>query len=84
MAASAAVALVAVGVCTAAFFVIRYELYHQLNLNLTQSATLAIQQNRGAGPGVLAGECRFLSAPACAQIVPADPAKDPASPISCR
>ncbi|MGW1867515.1 sensor histidine kinase [Streptomyces mauvecolor] len=80
MAASAAVALVAVGVCTAAFFVIRYELYHQLNLNLTQSATLVTQQNRGATPGVLAGECQFLSAPACAQIVPADPAKDPSQP----
>ncbi|CAM5569196.1 two-component sensor histidine kinase [Streptomyces xanthochromogenes] len=80
LAASAAVALVAVGVCTAAFFVIRYELYHQLDLNLTQSATLAIQQNRGAAPGVLAGECRFLSAPACAQVVPADPAKDPSKP----
>ncbi|WP_328309486.1 HAMP domain-containing histidine kinase [Streptomyces sp. NBC_00442] len=80
MAASAAVALVAVGVCTAAFFVIRYELFHQLDLNLTQSVTLAIQQNRGAGPGVLAGECRYLSAPACAQVVPADPAKDPSKP----
>ncbi|MFD7338998.1 sensor histidine kinase [Streptomyces violascens] len=80
VAASAAVALVAVGVCTAAFFVLRFELYHQLDLNLTQSATLAIQQNRGAAPGVLAGECRFLSAPACAQVVPADPAKDPSRP----
>ncbi|WP_438291629.1 sensor histidine kinase [Streptomyces sp. HUAS TT7] len=77
VAASAAVALVAVGVCTAAFFVIRYELYHQLDLNLTQSATLVIQQHRGEAPGVLAGECRFQSAPACAQVVPADPAKDP-------
>ncbi|GGT33689.1 sensor histidine kinase [Streptomyces purpureus] len=80
VAASTAVALVAVGVCAAAFAVIRYELYHQLQLNLTQSATLATQQNRGAAPGVLAGECRFLSAPACAQIVPADPAADPAEP----
>ncbi|MFG2718295.1 sensor histidine kinase [Streptomyces sp. NPDC048416] len=76
VAASGAVAVVVLGVSTAAFFVIHYELYHQLDLNLTQSATLAIQQNRGARPSVLAGECRFLSAPACAQIVPADPAKD--------
>ncbi|MFE9403671.1 sensor histidine kinase [Streptomyces sp. NPDC006530] len=80
VAASAAVALVAVGVCAAAFFVIRFELYQQLDLNLTQSATLTIQQNRGAAPGVLAGECRYLSAPACAQVVPADPVKDPARP----
>ncbi|NUL06160.1 two-component sensor histidine kinase, partial [Streptomyces lunaelactis] len=80
LAASAAVALVAVGICTAAFFVIRYELNHQLDLNLTQSATLVTQQNRDEGPGMVAGECRFLSAPACAQIVPAAPAQDPAEP----
>ncbi|NUK41243.1 HAMP domain-containing histidine kinase, partial [Streptomyces lunaelactis] len=80
LAASAAVALVAVGICTAAFFVIRYELNHQLDLNLTQSATLVTQQNRDQGPGMVAGECRFLSAPACAQIVPEAPAQDPAEP----
>ncbi|MFG2630552.1 sensor histidine kinase [Streptomyces sp. NPDC048473] len=77
LAASAAVALVAIGVCAAAFFILRYALYHQLDLNLTQSATRVTQQNREEAPGVLAGECRFLSAPACAQIVPADPADDP-------
>ncbi|MFQ6852028.1 HAMP domain-containing sensor histidine kinase [Streptomyces sp. 35M1] len=77
VAASAAVALVAVGVCAAAFFVIRYELLHQLDLSLTQSATRVIQENRGEGPQTVAGECRYLSAPACAQIVPADPAADP-------
>nr|WP_202462473.1 HAMP domain-containing sensor histidine kinase [Streptomyces sp. SID8374] len=77
LAASAAVALVAVGVCAAAFFVIRYELLHQLDLSLTQSATRVIQENRGEGPQTIAGECRFLSAPACAQVVPADPAADP-------
>ncbi|MCS0634184.1 HAMP domain-containing histidine kinase [Streptomyces sp. LP05-1] len=80
VAASAAVALVAVGVCAAAFLVIRYALYHQLDLNLTQSATLTTQQNRTEPPGVLAGECRFLSAPACAQIVPAGRADDPGTP----
>ncbi|RLV69643.1 Periplasmic sensor signal transduction histidinekinase [Streptomyces sp. CBMAI 2042] len=70
-------ALVAVGVCAAAFFVIRYELLHQLDLSLTQSATRVVQENRGEGPQIIAGECRFLSAPACAQVVPADPAADP-------
>ncbi|OKK06591.1 histidine kinase [Streptomyces sp. CB03234] len=80
VAASAAVALVAVGVCTAAFFVIRYAMYHQLDLNLTQSATRVTQQNRGEPPGVLAGECRFLSAPACAQIVPSQARADPSEP----
>ncbi|MFJ4874527.1 sensor histidine kinase [Streptomyces sp. NPDC088745] len=78
VAASAAVALVAVGVCTAAYFVIRYEMYHQLDLNLTQSATRIIQADRHPDTAVLAGECRYLSAPACAQVVPADPAKDAA------
>ncbi|MFC5029746.1 sensor histidine kinase [Streptomyces sp. DSM 41987] len=80
VAASAAVALVAVGVCAAAFFVIRYELVHQLDLHLTQSATLVKQQHRGESPQVVAGECVFLSAPACSQIVPADPAADPREP----
>ncbi|MEV8311727.1 HAMP domain-containing sensor histidine kinase [Streptomyces flavidovirens] len=78
--ASAAVAVVALGMCTAAFFVIRYELNHQLDLQLTQAATLAKQRDRGQGPGVLAAECRFLAAPACTQIVPASAALDPARP----
>ncbi|MFJ6695428.1 ATP-binding protein [Streptomyces sp. NPDC091272] len=80
LAASAAVALVAIGVCTAAFFVIRYEMYHQLDLNLTQSATILIQSDRHRPVGNIAGECRYLSAPACSQVVPADPADDPAAP----
>ncbi|MFI0982311.1 sensor histidine kinase [Streptomyces sp. NPDC021093] len=75
--ASAAVALVAIGVCTAAYFVIRYEMYHQLDLNLTQSGTRIVQADRHPQTGVLAGECRYLSAPACAQVVASDPAKDP-------
>ncbi|QEV20320.1 sensor histidine kinase [Streptomyces alboniger] len=78
--AAAAVALVALGVCAAAFFVIRYKLYQQLDQNLAQSATLIAQQHRDEGPGVVTGECRFLGAPACSQIVPADSAKDPAKP----
>ncbi|MFJ3170319.1 sensor histidine kinase [Streptomyces roseus] len=80
LAATAAVALVAVGVCAAAFLVVRSALYEQLNLSLTQSARLAAQRNPDSGPGTLAGECRFLAAPACAEVVPADPAKDPAAP----
>ncbi|MCX4630369.1 HAMP domain-containing sensor histidine kinase [Streptomyces sp. NBC_01443] len=80
LAVTAAVALVAVGVCTAAFFVVRSALYEQLNLSLTQSARLAAQRNPDSGPGTLAGECRFLAAPACAEVVPADPADDPAAP----
>nr|WP_202539303.1 HAMP domain-containing sensor histidine kinase [Streptomyces sp. SID8379] len=75
--ACATVALITVGVCTAAYAVIRYELGHQLDLQLTQAATLATQQNRGEPPGVLSGECRYLAAPACAQLVPADAADDP-------
>ncbi|WP_307840595.1 HAMP domain-containing sensor histidine kinase [Streptomyces sp. G44] len=81
MAAAAAVALVALGVCAAAFFVIRFKLYQQLDQNLAQSATLIARQHRDAeGPGVVTGECRFLGAPACSQVVPEDPADDPAQP----
>ncbi|WP_409059745.1 sensor histidine kinase [Streptomyces sp. SYP-A7185] len=81
LAAAAAVALVAVGVCVAAFLVIRFKLYQQLDQNLAQSAGLISQQRHYDGdPGVVTGECRFLGAPACSQIVPADPAADPAKP----
>ncbi|MDJ0385118.1 HAMP domain-containing sensor histidine kinase [Streptomyces sp. G-G2] len=78
LAVTAAVAFVALGVCVAAFVVVRSALYHQLDLTLTQSARLAAQRDAGAGPGVLAGECRYLAAPACAQVVPEDPGRDPA------
>ncbi|UUU42448.1 sensor histidine kinase [Streptomyces sp. NBC_00162] len=80
LAVTAAVALVALGVCAAAFLVVRSALYRQLDLSLVQSARLAAQRNPGAGPGPLAGECRFLAAPACAEVVAADPAKDPGTP----
>ncbi|MFE2289295.1 sensor histidine kinase [Streptomyces sp. NPDC059443] len=80
LAVTAAVALVAVGVCAAAFFVVRGALYEQLDLSLTQSARLAAQRNPDSGPGTLSGECRFLAAPACSEVVPADPASDPAAP----
>ncbi|WP_405777062.1 sensor histidine kinase [Streptomyces sp. NBC_00859] len=76
--ASAAVALVALGVCAAAFFVQRYEIYHQLDLNLVQSASLAAGGREQ--PGVVEGQCQFLASPACSQIVPASPAADPAQP----
>ncbi|GAA1963485.1 sensor histidine kinase [Kitasatospora viridis] len=76
LACTAAVALVAVGISAAAFNVVRYELDHQLDLHLTQQATLVQQQHRDEGPQVVYGECDFLAAPACAQIVPADPAHD--------
>lgn len=78
--ASLAVAAVAVGLCAAAFLVIRHQLLHQLDLHLTQSARLAAQQYRHEPPGVVQGQCRFLAAPACAQLVPARPADDPEQP----
>ncbi|MFG2606491.1 sensor histidine kinase [Streptomyces sp. NPDC048514] len=80
LAASAAVAVVVIGVCAAAFLVIRHQLLHQLDLQLTQSARLAAQQYRDEPPGVVQGECRFLAAPACTQLVPARPGDDPAKP----
>ncbi|MFD0383152.1 sensor histidine kinase [Streptomyces stramineus] len=70
---SAAVAVVAIGVLAAAYVVIRYELVRQLDLQLKQQAKIMNQQSRGQ-TGVLYGECNWLAAPACAQIVRADPA----------
>ncbi|MFB7512661.1 ATP-binding protein [Streptomyces sp. NPDC056144] len=80
LAATAAVAVVAVGMSVAAFLIVRAQLNDQLQLNLTQYARLVAQRNQGAGPGVIAGECRFLAAPGCAQVVPEDRADDPADP----
>ncbi|MFI9205804.1 ATP-binding protein [Streptomyces sp. NPDC053048] len=72
---SAAVALVALGVLAAAYVVIRYELVRQLDLQLKQQAGLIAQQSRGgADSGVLYDQCAWRAAPACAQIVRADPA----------
>ncbi|GAB2729589.1 sensor histidine kinase [Kitasatospora kifunensis] len=79
LACTAAVTLVALGVCAAAFSIVRYELLHQLDLSLTQQATLVQQQYRNQPPQAVSGECGYLSAPACTQIVPADPAKDPSA-----
>ncbi|MFJ9179995.1 sensor histidine kinase [Streptomyces sp. NPDC102360] len=78
--ASAAVAAVAIGLCAGSFVVIRHQLLHQLDLHLTQSARLATQQFGHEPSGVVQGECRYLAAPACAQLVPARPADDPAKP----
>ncbi|MEV0263052.1 HAMP domain-containing sensor histidine kinase [Streptomyces sp. NPDC050617] len=72
---SAAVALVALGVLAAAYVVIRYELVRQLDLQLTQQSTLIKQEDWSGKTGALQSDCRWLSAPACAQIVPADPGK---------
>lgn len=80
LAASCAVAAVAVGVCAAAFLVIRHQLLHQLDLHLAQSARLSEQQYQREPSGVVQGQCRYLAAPACAQLVPARAADDPAGP----
>ncbi|MDH6109486.1 two-component system sensor histidine kinase MprB [Kitasatospora sp. MAP12-15] len=80
LAGSAAVALVALGVCAAAFTIVRYELRHQLDLHLVQQVSLLQQQDRNRVPGVSYGECGYLAAPACTQIVPAAASADPAAP----
>ncbi|MDF3301393.1 HAMP domain-containing sensor histidine kinase [Streptomyces tropicalis] len=80
MAASSAVAVVVVGLSGAAFLVIRHQLLDQLDLHLTQSARLAARQYRDEPPGVVQGECRYLAAPACAQLVPARAGDDPGRP----
>ncbi len=43
-------ALVAVGVCAAAFVIIRYQMTRQLDLNLTQTATQLTQRATQLGP----------------------------------
>ncbi|MER6546101.1 HAMP domain-containing sensor histidine kinase [Streptomyces sp. NPDC001250] len=78
--ASAAVAGVALAVCAGAYAVTVYTLHRQFDLQLTQAATLAVQQHQQDGPGVQAGECRYLAAPACAQLVPEAAADDPRQP----
>ncbi|MDH6710879.1 two-component system sensor histidine kinase MprB [Kitasatospora sp. MAA19] len=80
LACTAAVAVVALGISAAAFSIVRYELNHQLDQHLTQQATLVQQQHRAEGPQVVYGECNYLAAPACAQIVSADPGKAPNEP----
>ncbi|MER6028809.1 HAMP domain-containing sensor histidine kinase [Streptomyces sp. NPDC001851] len=78
--ASAAVAGVALAVCAGAYAVTVYTLHRQFDLRLTQAATLAVQQHQQEGPGVQAGECRYLAAPACAQLVPVSAVHDPGRP----
>ncbi|MGW2342389.1 sensor histidine kinase [Streptomyces sp. NPDC001661] len=80
LAASAAVAAVAIGLCAGSFVVIRHQLLHQLDLHLTQSARLATQQFGHEPSGVVQGQCRYLAAPACAQLVPARASDDPSDP----
>ncbi|MFF3210530.1 sensor histidine kinase [Streptomyces sp. NPDC002886] len=77
LAVTAAVAFVALGMCTAAFLEGRAALYQQLDLSLTQAARLAAKQYGDSPPGTAAWDCRYLAAPACVQIVPVDPRKDP-------
>ncbi|WEB40358.1 MULTISPECIES: HAMP domain-containing sensor histidine kinase [Streptomyces] len=79
LAASAAVALVAVGVCAASFVVLRVQMTRQLNLNLAQTATQLLQRMRNWGPTPGDASCQYPAA-ACVQIVPADPAKDARGP----
>lgn len=78
LAATAAVAFVALGVCTAAFLEGRAALYQQLDLSLNQAARLAAKQYGDGPAGTVSWDCQYLAAPACVQIVPADPREDPA------
>ncbi|MFB1045228.1 sensor histidine kinase [Streptomyces chrestomyceticus] len=76
IAASAAVALVAVGICTAAFFIIRYQMTRQLELNLAQTAAQYSEKMRTWGPTAGDTSCRFQAVP-CVQSVPSDKSRDP-------
>ncbi|WP_030023401.1 sensor histidine kinase [Streptomyces monomycini] len=81
IAASAAVALVAVGICTAAFFIIRYQMTRQLELNLAQTAAQYSEKFRSWGPTAGDANCRFQAVP-CVQSVPADKSRDPRDPYA--
>ncbi|MEW1657708.1 HAMP domain-containing sensor histidine kinase [Streptomyces sp. NPDC093707] len=86
LAASAAVALVAVGVCAAAFVVLRVQLTRQMDLNLAQTAAQLAHRTRNWGPTAADTSCRYEAVP-CVQVVPTDPARDahgrsPALPVS--
>ncbi|MFB7631817.1 sensor histidine kinase [Streptomyces sp. NPDC056149] len=86
LAASAAVALVAVGICAAAFVVLRVQMTRQLDLNLAQTATQLVQRTRNWGPTASDTSCRYQAVP-CVQIIPANPARDahdrtPALPVT--
>lgn len=81
IAASAAVALVAVGICTAAFFIIRYQMTRQLELNLAQTAAQYSEKFRSWGPTAGDTSCRFQAVP-CVQSVPADKSRDPRDPYA--
>ncbi len=76
LAASAAVALVALGACAAAFVIIRYEMTRQLDRSLVQTAAQEARHTRGWGPTPADASCQY-QATSCVQIVPADATKDP-------
>lgn len=77
---SATVAVVLLGACAAAFVVVRYELTRQLDLQLMRQANQLRRAQPRMAPEVIQGECDWLAAPACAQVVPGTPAADPPTP----
>ncbi|MGX7757331.1 sensor histidine kinase [Streptomyces angustmyceticus] len=79
LAASAAVALVAIGVCAAAFVLIDYQMTRQLDRNLALTSTEIMRERRDWGPTPSDTLCQY-PASSCFQIVPSDPAKDPRKP----
>ncbi|GGN47642.1 two-component sensor histidine kinase [Streptomyces kronopolitis] len=81
LAASAAVALVAIGVCAAAFVLIDYQMTRQLERNLALTSTETLRGRQDWGPTAGDKLCQY-PASACFQIVPADPAKDPPKPYA--
>ncbi|CAM5658112.1 MULTISPECIES: sensor histidine kinase [Streptomyces] len=81
IATSAAVAVVAVGICVAAFFITKHQMTRQLDFNLAQTANQYTQQYLKDGPSAGDTGCRYLAVP-CVQSAPADPSKDPRSPYA--
>ncbi|WP_030669182.1 cell wall metabolism sensor histidine kinase WalK [Streptomyces rimosus] len=81
IATSAAVAVVAVGICVAAFFITRDQMIRQLEVNLVQTGNQYAQQYRTQGPSAGDKGCQYLAVP-CIQSVPADPSRDPREPYA--
>ncbi|MFH9421775.1 sensor histidine kinase [Streptomyces sp. NPDC017529] len=81
IAASAAVALVAVGVCVAAIFITRHQMIRQLEFRLAQTAAQHAEQYRKDGPSAGDKGCQYQAVP-CLQSVPADKSRDPRDPYA--
>ncbi|KOG60415.1 histidine kinase [Streptomyces griseoflavus] len=83
IATSAAVAVVAVGICVAAFFITRDQMTRQLDAYLVRTASQYTEDFRQQGPTAGDTGCQYRAVP-CVQSVAADPSKDPRQPYALK